>query len=270
MLPMGAEGERYSYENKPETPPYHEETTNLFDCCSSMNKGIKEGYWCVSMLTPTCCPTRCAAFASEGIALIASSFLCLFFIGFYRIYEEQFQPEMNRLQFLLLLEGGHQASHRLDTRKCKWMGQKHICDPGSTHSDQCQATRRTAWQTMMPFWPSVIINHSLVITFFKEKKLKYNQVKTAGNMWDRYFHKMRYSVPVLWGLHACQQSKGEQAKCAPSRKSSMPPNKQMILASIQPADEEQMKWDFKRGIFQCASNQKKIEIQQLEFSTGGS
>lgn len=101
-------------------PPYHEETANLFDCSSSMHKGIKEGYWCVyPCLTPTCCPPHHAAFASKEIALIASSFLCLVFIGFYRIFEEQFQPVMNHLQLLLLLEGGQQAYNRLHTRKCK-------------------------------------------------------------------------------------------------------------------------------------------------------
>lgn len=79
---------------------------------------------------------------------------------------------------------------------------------------------------------------------------------------------MRYSVPGLCGLCACQRSKGKQAKCAPSHVSSVPPNKQMFLACVQPADEEQMKWDFKCGTFQCASSQKKIQIHQLEISTG--
>lgn len=65
-------------------------------------------------------------------------------------------------------------------------------------------------------------------------------------------------MPAKWG---------KQAKCALGYKSCVPANNQMILASVLPADGEQLMWVFECDIFQCASNQKKIQVQQLEFLT---
>lgn len=66
---------RYSHEHKPETPSSNEEAADLFGCCSSLNEGVEGGYRCGSMLSPVCCPTHFATFASEGTALIVSPFL---------------------------------------------------------------------------------------------------------------------------------------------------------------------------------------------------